>query len=135
MGTFRVDRVCIVNRSKTAGDLPDLERIRRNWARDAPFPDRGPDRLAAVPTPRDPYEAGRVLLARLQAELSLEFAEQLPVLRPFVERVVRQFRVMGEKANSQDGSDAAAIQAAREEFMVAIRDLEDLCEVFALVNR
>ena len=135
MGALRVDRVGVVTLPKPAGDLPDLERIRRNWARGAPLPDDGPNRLSAVATPRDPYEAGRALIETLEREVEQHFASHAEVLRPFLERVRRVFYRMSNAAESTDAPKSEDLKALREGFMIAIRDIEDLCEVFAVVNR
>jgi hypothetical protein len=141
-----------------ANELLDLTRIRRNWDRSAQnLEDPAPSRLAQVRAPLDPYVVAAPLLLRMELEIAHEFPEQRGLLAPFVARVETLFERMRSGTPPPAATPAASVAAAadapaaavlvsaapgdverlelRRQFVLAINDLEDLCEALLGTRR
>lgn len=119
-------------RSAGGGGPFDLERVRKNWERALePEASRPSEKLARTRAPRDPFVAAKEDMVRLRSLLRSELPDHAAALAPFVERLEQLIAQMDAASASPDADPAAL----REEFHFALRDLQDLLEVFAFVQR
>ncbi len=112
----------------------DIARLRRNWERAAePEPPQVEGRNAQKDGGRAPLDAlgeARRLLARVKALIVADMREHQHALLPFVARAEELLEQMAGR-KSPDASD----EAAREEFLSVLVDIEDLADVFGARGR
>ncbi|MFT3765642.1 MAG: hypothetical protein QM820_09020 [Minicystis sp.] len=111
----------------------DLDKIRRNWERDADLPSNAlPQKFARVEAPRDPYPEAEALLGRVRTLVRAEVPAYEAALTPFLDEVQGLVRRLATKPGEGETVDRKALHAELDR---VLGDVEDMLALYSGIGR